>query len=962
MTKNDGPSTAPIGALIACVAVSLVMLALEPVPGGRHYEYALLLSLALTAIWFLHAASPRIFFGKGVLAVVLLCGLVLGAVNLSVISSDSEIIRTYRTVFDALEAGKNPYTAGTIFHEIESRGPVLGNFNYPPLEIFPYYLAYRIAGTWNITVLTVTMLLIHMLCCGILLRMFPRIRPVLLLPFMPMILLGEIKTTVALTLLATCLILWTIKKDAEAPRTLHGYVIAVLFGLGLMTKFLILPLMAAYYAHKLDAKDVRSLARTGVEVAIALGTAVIVMAPFGVIEVLKNTVLFNIVLEDRAALTTFYPNILSGPLAWLGLQGLFPIAASAILALSILAARKLGLLSAMLTASYVFLFVASTPEPQFLPVLFFLVVVAQGMALETTAPVSQRPGRSPEVERGGRRISALLKGTIAAGMVCFGLIATPVFAAEAAFPSSSTDARVPFSLAARMPGPGSGCSPFSLTSRGLPTGAPDAMREDAPAETVSRPEGKKLRAWIEQAAFSIATTVNYWAGNSFPEDRDFGLDIDSQISRVLFLEGWRFDSNQFSLNWSHILGGATYYQFGRSNQLSWLYSWLMSVVGSSWWEIVGEPKEVVSINDQIMTGLGGFAAGEPWYQIGHFLCHQPNPVLRVLSFLNPVVKLNHFLDRKYPATEGYVQPGWHEMNVFLGARRIAWGRREAGTDVYFGFNARLIGIPEYGKPGELRRAVTDAYFSEMTLDFATRGGHAEETRFLTKAVAWGRFVQKIGDSGNGYSLTLGLGSSFELFKKRPLAAYDAAPVPVKTDLERLQLEEPRAFTEKLAILHVAGPVLDGTVFRRGGLRLRTVVEAYLDFALVNSAAINDYSRFHDISGLKTTVFYYGYYYGFGGTLSASARLDWKHLRVHGLAGFGAWRSIDFLDRFQDEVTNNAHLSDMRARFIFGVGWKVPGTPLEFFADVEGVRRRGRLAEMSAHSFEKKAYAGLSFTF
>jgi hypothetical protein len=562
-------------------------------------------------------------------------------------------------------------------------------------------------------------------------------------------------------------------------------------------------------------------------------------------------------------------------------------------------------------------------------------------------------GETPEM--------AALKATLAAGLACFGLAAMPVFSAAAAVPSSITDARVPFSLAARSPGPGPGRSPFSLTSHGLPAGPPDLAREEAPAKAIPRPEGKKRRAWIEQAIFSIATTVNYWAGNSFPEDRDFGLDLETQVSRVLFLEGWRFDSNQFSLNWSHILGGATYYQFGRSNHQTCLYSWLMSIAGSSWWEIVGEPKEVVSINDQIMTGLGGFAAGEPWYQIGHFLCHQTGPVLRALSFLNPAVKLNHWLDRKVPATEGYVQPGWHEMKVFLGARRLAWDRREAGTDVYFGFEARLIGIPEYGKPGKVRRAVTDAYFSEMTLDYATHGGHAEETRFLTKAVAWGRFFQKVGDRGDGYSLTLGLGSSFELFKKRPLSDYDAMPVPVKTDLERLRLEEPRNFTEKLAILHVAGPVLDGTVFHRG-LKLRTVVEAYLDFALVNSAAINEYSRFHDISGLKTTVFYYGYYYGFGGTLSASARLDWKGLQVHGFAGFCAWSSIDRLDRFQAEITNNAHLSDTRARYVFGVGWRVPGTPLEFFADVESVRRRGRLAETSAEGFEKKAYAGLSFTF
>ena len=124
------------------------------------------------------------------------------------------------------------------------------------------------------------------------------------------------------------------------------------------------------------------------------------------------------------------------------------------------------------------------------------------------------------------------------------------------------------------------------------------------------------------------------------------------------------------------------------------------------------------------------------------------------------------------------------------------------------------------------------------------------------------------------------------------------------------------------MLHLAGPVLDLTVFRRG-LKLRTDRRSHLDFALVNSSALNDYSRSHDISGLKTTVYYYGYYYGLGGTVSASARLDWKGFRVRGLASYGAWGSIDFLDRFQAEVTNNASLGDTRVRLLAGLGWKVP---------------------------------------
>ena len=371
-----------LGALIICVAISLVMLVLKPVPGGRHYEYAVLLAAALTVLALLFTASPATFFRKEVLAFVMLSGLILGVVNLSVLKPTSEIIRTYGTVFDALESGKNPYTANTIFHDIETSGPVLGNFNYPPLEIYPYYLAYRIAGAWNLTVLTATILVIQALCGLILVLMFPRVPPGRFVPFLPLILLGEVKTTAAMTLLLTVLILWFIKKNAESPRAFHRYLIAVLFGLGLTAKFLIIPLMAAYYWHQFDSKDLRSLVRIAVDSGIALATAVLVMAPFGVINVLKNTVLFNLILKDRAALTTFYPNVLSGPFAWLGLQSVYPMAAVVLLALAVLAAPKLGLLAAMLTSAIVFLLAAPTPEPQFIPTLFFLVVVAQFMAIE----------------------------------------------------------------------------------------------------------------------------------------------------------------------------------------------------------------------------------------------------------------------------------------------------------------------------------------------------------------------------------------------------------------------------------------------------------------------------------------------------------------------------------------------------------------------------------------------------
>jgi hypothetical protein len=390
-------------ALIASAVVSLVLAILKPIPGARHYEYALILSASLILIWLIYIARPQTFFTVRVPVLVLASGLVLGTVNLLVIKSDSEIVKTYQSVFDALDAGKNPYTSGTIYHEIEDQGPVYGNFNYPPPEIYPYYLAYRIAGTWNMTVLAVAMIVIQALAAAILFLMFPRIRPARLWPFVPMLILGEVKTTVALTLLMLAAVLWVIKKDAETPRPAHRYMIAVLFGIGALTKFLVLPVLAAYYWHKFDRRNLRSLVAIGVDMSVALATALLVMAPFGIVNVLKNTVLFNIVLKDRAALTTFYPGVLSGPLSWLGLGGIFPFAAVVLLALAVLAAPKLDKFTAMMIAANVFMLIATTPEPQFLPALILIAIVAQGMALEACAregpnnafPGILRPAKEP---------------------------------------------------------------------------------------------------------------------------------------------------------------------------------------------------------------------------------------------------------------------------------------------------------------------------------------------------------------------------------------------------------------------------------------------------------------------------------------------------------------------------------------------------------------------------------------
>jgi hypothetical protein len=362
--------------LAACVLTSIVMAVFKPVPHGHRYGYAVVLSLALGAIWLLYESKPGLVLSRAFLAAVFFAGLFFAGSELLLIKAKphSEIVEYYGSVFQAMREGKNPYTCGTIFHLTEFSKPVYGNFNYPPLEIFPYYLAYRVSGTWNSAVLAAVNIVLQFLACLILLWTFPDVKRRLLLPFFPLLVFLEIHLNIALTLLAASLILLVVARNRERPRPARRLLIAALFGVGLMTKFLILPLMAGYYACQFDWKNLKTLGRIAVDGAVALTVAVAIMAPFGVGAVFRNTVAFNLILKDRAVLTTFFPNVLSGPLVWAGLGGLYPYAAVAVLAAAVVIATRLRLFSALMLVPYAFLLAAPVPERQYIPVMIYVAV------------------------------------------------------------------------------------------------------------------------------------------------------------------------------------------------------------------------------------------------------------------------------------------------------------------------------------------------------------------------------------------------------------------------------------------------------------------------------------------------------------------------------------------------------------------------------------------------------------
>lgn len=546
-----------------------------------------------------------------------------------------------------------------------------------------------------------------------------------------------------------------------------------------------------------------------------------------------------------------------------------------------------------------------------------------------------------------------------------GAAAVLLLAALAAAPLAGA-VRPCFSLASARRGPAgeSGTAPFSLAGP-EEAGGPGASSA-APAGTETPP--KIRRAIVQLGLLAAYSTYRYWADyHRWVEDWQYELTCADQYRRFLTTEAIRFDSNNFVTNWTHAFAGLLYYQFARTNHLTWEGSLLASTVSSLFYEYISEWREVISVNDMFLTSFGAYELGEPIFQITEYFHHQKAPLLRALGFLNPINALNHRLDRKDPASKAYAAPGWHAFALTVGWWHAAETGRRALSAGLFGFDGQIVHVPEYGRPGEVRRTIRTTSLSEFAFDgaFGRRpagedglsNGFAEEIDLYARVVGRAWYRQKIDGLGRGYALSLGLGSALSYLRKRP-TLYDSKTVQVHIDPLPAA---PTDFRDKYSIAHLAGPVLDWTRFGRR-LKVRVVADAYLDFALMNAFAFNAYSAAHSIAGLKTTMSYFGYAYSLGGSASARVELERGGLWLRGLASVGAWDSWEGLDRFEDELTNDVNVTDTRFRGLVKAGWRVPGAPVRAFVGFEGVRRWGRIGDVRAASWDTRTFAGLSYLF
>jgi len=540
-----------------------------------------------------------------------------------------------------------------------------------------------------------------------------------------------------------------------------------------------------------------------------------------------------------------------------------------------------------------------------------------------------------------------------------------LFLAGAVAPAAGA-VRPAFSLSLRA-----GITDRAVPSRAFSLAETLKQEEDGRPQAAPAEEGmpKKWRRGLVQLGLVAAySTYRYWKDyHEWIEDWQYELTFADQYKRFLTTEAIRFDSNAYVTNWTHVLGGVLYYEVARANYLTWGESLLASFASSGFYEYVSEWREVISVNDMFLTTFGAFSVGEPFFQLADWFDHQESFIFRVLGFLNPINKLNHRLDRTNPASRSYAPPGWKSFALSAGWWRSAETGRPALSAGMLTLDTQIVRTPEYGKPGTVRKVLRDTSLAELSFGITLRerrpgeehlrGGLSEEVDLYARAVGLSWFRQTLDELGRGQSLSIGLGSALTYLRKRP-TLYDARSVQVRLDPLP---ETPTDFRDKMTVTHLFGPVVDWTLFGRG-LKVRAVADAYLDFALMHAFAFNSYSAVRPIEGLMTTVSYYAYHYAYGASASGRVDVDWGDLWVRGLVSAHAWDSWEGLDRFEDEITNDANIVDTRTRFLLQAGWRFGSAPLRAFAGIEGIRRWGKVGDVRASSRDTRTFAGLSFLF
>ena len=495
--------------------------------------------------------------------------------------------------------------------------------------------------------------------------------------------------------------------------------------------------------------------------------------------------------------------------------------------------------------------------------------------------------------------------------------------------------------------------------------APSAV-EDQPA----RPAFNYRRAgWQIGAAMGVGVIWYQSQIELNKLDFDFDRTWSDQWRRLSTGAGYRLDDNNPTLNVGHAFMGTIYHEFARANGGGMGEALLFDFVTSSTWEVAVEHREVVSVNDTIVTSLGGVALGESLFQLGdYFARSRPTVVNRLLMSLFCPARALSWLSGDLPApsrapedSAGLAGDAQHRFALVVGGAQALGPSAVAAPPVAgpeagsaagaaagtswqgeVGLDLELLNLPEYGHEGSTRRRLHGGEFTHIQAEYVGNRDQMRHGTLSARTSMWGRYSQSTTavDGGGprsderlvGSAIFLGSASAFDL---------SSDELPVSNDF--------------VAAVHLLGPALDATWFR-DRWTFRAGADVTPDFAMVRPFALREVPTGGARAGMKSTLQDSDYYYAFG--VASAARLETAYRKARaGLAvSYSHHDSIEGLDRHQeaytsptgihhDAITKDDNLTDQRLKLRIYSEAPLPIPDVTVGVSVNYQRRSGSAADL-----------------
>lgn len=407
-----------------------------------------------------------------------------------------------------------------------------------------------------------------------------------------------------------------------------------------------------------------------------------------------------------------------------------------------------------------------------------------------------------------------------------------------------------------------------------------------------------LRTGIEIGVLLSSAMAIYYKNLVFNQvDFDYGLK-DGLQKKLITGEAIRFDNNDKMSNYGHVFAGVSYYQVARANGFNSLESFLITLGSSTAWELL-EYHEVLSINDQILTPLGGYVIGEASYQISCALFQKDSKVAKALGYvINPGLAVNHGIDKlkknnPFASQPDCRKPRWSDISVYVGLEQ---GRKaydpKMNNNLLVGLDALVINIENTGVAGKDSNLAYDP-LAKLLIE-ANRNGEMIDLRIIAQVVSAAYHKKNLttDEKGQlrGYDLILGIGSA--------------------TTWDDRGTKEGSKNEDFYGTINILGATAHANI-RYKGFTIEADFGFYGDFTMVKSYSLSAYEadQPEGLKGSPSVLKRKGYYWGMGTTTLAAISLQNGPWEVGYSGQQSSAKSIHGNDRLQEQVTNNDTFRD-----------------------------------------------------